>query len=89
MAGLSQLLRRLRRRDARRRRGAELTYRAVASRTGWSHAVIGEYFSGRTLPPTDRFDVLVRLLGASEDEQGRLAEVRDRIADLRYARCDI
>jgi DNA-binding CsgD family transcriptional regulator len=67
----------LRRRDARSRSAREITYRELAARTGWSHAVIGEYFTGRTLPPTDRFDVLVRLLGAAPAEQSALASMRD------------
>src|SRR5215510_4567734 len=65
---LARLLRQLRRREARKREGSELTYRELAGRTGWSVGIIGEYFNGRILPPTDRFDVLVRLLGATPAE---------------------
>jgi hypothetical protein len=54
------VLRGLRRRLARQRGGAEPTYRELAAMTGWSHGIIGEYLTGRVLPPTDRFDVLVR-----------------------------
>jgi DNA-binding CsgD family transcriptional regulator/tetratricopeptide (TPR) repeat protein len=78
---LALLLRRLRRRDARGRGAAEVTYRQLAADTGWSHAAIGEYFTGRTLPPTDRFDVLIRMLGAAPAEQRLLATARDRIED--------
>ncbi|MDI1463269.1 BTAD domain-containing putative transcriptional regulator [Catellatospora sp. KI3] len=74
---LARTLRQLKRRDARRRGGAELTYRALAARTGWSTGIIAHYFTGKTLPPTDRFDTLVRLLGASPAEQGKLATLRD------------
>ena len=74
---LARLLRQLRRRDARSRSAREITYRELAAKTGWSHAVIGDYFTGRTLPPTDRFDVLIRLLGAGPAEQSALASVRD------------
>ena len=51
--------------------------------TGWSHGIIGEYLAGRVLPPTDRFDVLVRLLGATPAEQGVLATARDRVEESR------
>jgi DNA-binding CsgD family transcriptional regulator/transcriptional regulator with XRE-family HTH domain len=82
LADLAGLLRRLRREQARRRGKRELTYREIASRTGWAVSTISEYFTGRTLPPTDRFDVLVRLLEAPRAELGALATVRDRVADL-------
>ncbi|HEX6684084.1 MAG TPA: BTAD domain-containing putative transcriptional regulator [Candidatus Limnocylindrales bacterium] len=80
---LARMLRQLKRRDARRRGGQELSYRALAAKTGWSAGMIAHYFTGRTLPPTDRFDILVRLLGASPVEQGRLATIRDLIDDDR------
>ncbi|MET7419089.1 tetratricopeptide repeat protein [Dactylosporangium sp. NPDC005555] len=82
-ADLARLLRELRRRDARRRGGAELTYRDLAAATGWSHGIIGGYLSGRVLPPTDRLDTLVRLLGASPAEQGALATARDQVEERR------
>lgn len=78
---LAGLLRTLRRRHARQRRDSELTYRELAARAGWSHTAIAEYFTGKTLPPIDRFDVLVRLLGATPGEQGALATARDRVAE--------
>ncbi|MCP2322102.1 tetratricopeptide (TPR) repeat protein/transcriptional regulator with XRE-family HTH domain [Hamadaea flava] len=81
--GLAALLRQLRRRQAHQRRDSELTYREIAARTGWSIGIIAGYFAGRTLPPTDRFDILVALLGATPAEQGSLATLRDRIADGR------
>jgi hypothetical protein len=80
---LASLLRLLRRREARNRGGATLTYRELAARTGWSHAVIGEYLAGTALPPTDRFDQLVQLLGATLAELGPLATARDRVEELR------
>jgi DNA-binding SARP family transcriptional activator len=83
LADLARMLRQLKRRDARRRGGSELSYRALATRTGWSAGIIAHYFTGKTLPPTDRFDVLVRLLGASPAEQGRLATMRDHIDEDR------
>jgi tetratricopeptide (TPR) repeat protein len=79
------VLRELRRRQARRREGAELTYRELAAATGWSHGIIGEYLAGNVLPPTDRFDTLIRLLGATPAEQGALATARDRIEERRRA----
>ncbi|GIH06901.1 SARP family transcriptional regulator [Rhizocola hellebori] len=86
LADLARMLRQLKRRDARRRGGAELSYRALAAKTGWSAGIIAHYFTGKTLPPTDRFDALVRLLGASPVEQGRLATMRDHIDEDRRQR---
>ncbi|MFY1620332.1 ATP-binding protein [Micromonospora sp. WMMD736] len=80
---LAGLLRALRRRHARQRGDGELTYRELAARTGWSHTAIAEYLTGKTLPPTDRLDALVRLLGATPAEQGALATARDRIEESR------
>ncbi|QSB15216.1 AAA family ATPase [Natronosporangium hydrolyticum] len=83
---LARLLRALRRREARRRGGAELTYRELGERAGWSHTVVADYLTGKTLPPTDRFDALVQLLGAGPAEQGMLATARDRVHDHRRGR---
>ena len=82
-ADLARVLRELRRRHARRSGRAELSYRELAEATGWSHGIIGEYLAGRVLPPTDRFDALVRLLGATAAEQGALATARDRVEEAR------
>jgi hypothetical protein len=45
----------------------------AGSQTGWSRGIIGEYFAGDVLPPTDRFDVLTRLATARDrvEEHGR------------------
>jgi hypothetical protein len=83
MDDLARLLRQLRRREARLRGGPELTYRELAAMTGWSHGVIGLYLNGQALPATDRFDTLIRLLGASPPEQGALATARDRVEEYR------
>lgn len=83
LSRLGAVLRDLRRQQARRAGGRPLTYRELAARTGWSHGILGEYFAGRVLPPTDRFDLLVRLLGASAAELGRLATLRDRVEEHR------
>lgn len=80
---LAAVLRQLRRRDARVRDGRQVTYRELAARTGWSLGIIAEYLQGRILPPTDRFDALVRLLGATPAEQGALATARDRVEESR------
>jgi hypothetical protein len=80
---LARLLRFLRRREARKRDGAALTYRELAARTGWSHAIIGEYLAGTALPPSDRFDQLIQILGATRSELGALATARDRVEELR------
>jgi tetratricopeptide (TPR) repeat protein len=77
-ADLALVLRALRRREARLRNGPELTYREIADRTGWSVSVIGGYFTGVKLPSTERFDELVRLLGARPPEQGVLASAWER-----------
>jgi tetratricopeptide (TPR) repeat protein/transcriptional regulator with XRE-family HTH domain len=86
---LARLLRRLRRREARWRGGTELTYRELAARAGWSHAMVAAYLTGKTLPPTDRFDTLVQLLGATLAEQGALATARDRVDERRRAQPDL
>jgi predicted ATPase len=83
VAELGRLLRGLRHRQARRCGEARLTYRELAARTGWSRGIIGEYLAGHVLPPTDRFDVLTRLLGATPTEQGLLATARDRVEEYR------
>ena len=83
---LAEVLRQLRRRHARRHSDSELTVRELARRSGYAYSVISEYLSGKVLAPTDRFDVLIRLLGASESEQRDLATARDRVAERRRAR---
>jgi transcriptional regulator with XRE-family HTH domain len=83
VADLARLLRHLRRQQARQRGERELTYREIAARTGWAVSTVSEYFTGRTLPPTDRFDVLVRLLEVPPDEQGALATARDQVEERR------
>ncbi|MFC7483701.1 helix-turn-helix domain-containing protein [Luedemannella flava] len=69
LAELAEVLHALRRRYARRTGQPVPTYRDIAARAGWSHSIIGQYFTGQTLPPPDRFDVLVRLLGASPESR--------------------
>ena len=81
-AELAALLRALRRRHARRH-DSELTYRAMASRIGCSQTAIAEYFTAKTIPPTNRFDALVGLLGATRAELGALATARDRVDEHR------
>ncbi|NUS16829.1 MAG: helix-turn-helix domain-containing protein, partial [Streptomyces sp.] len=78
---LAALLRDLRRRHARSHRDSTLTYRELAARTGWSTTAIAEYFTARTLPPTDRFDALLKVLDAAPAEQRALATARDRIEE--------
>src|SRR5579859_5170989 len=78
---LAALLRDLRRRHARSRRDRHLTYRELAAETGWSQTAIAEYFTARTLPPTDRFDALLEVLGAGPAEQRALATARDRVEE--------
>jgi tetratricopeptide (TPR) repeat protein/transcriptional regulator with XRE-family HTH domain len=83
LEGLSNALRQLRRRHARRSGDSPLTYREVAAKTGWALGTVGEYFSGKSLPSTDRLDILVRLLGANPAEQGMLATARDQVEERR------
>ena len=83
-ADLAGLLRRLRRREARRRNESPLSYRELAAKTGWSHSAIGVYLNGQALAPTNRFDMLIQLLGANPAEQRLLATARDRIEEHRY-----
>lgn len=73
----------MRRRHARQRGAGALTYRQIAAMTGVPLSTVGDYFAGRTLPPTDRFDTLVRLFGAESAEQGALATLRDRVEEHR------
>jgi tetratricopeptide (TPR) repeat protein len=82
-ADLARVLRELRRRHARRLRVPVLTYRTIADRTGWSVSTIGGYFTGTRLASVDRFDELIRLLGAAPDEQGALATARELAAGSR------
>jgi len=82
---LGALLRRLRRRQARRQHASQLTVRELARRSGYAYGVISEYLSGKALAPTDRFDVLIRLLGASPAEQRALATARDQVEEQRRA----
>jgi tetratricopeptide (TPR) repeat protein/transcriptional regulator with XRE-family HTH domain len=78
---LAALLRDLRRRHARSRRDRSLTYRELAAKTGWSQTAIAEYFTARTLPPTDRFDALIDVLDASPADRRALADARDRVEE--------
>jgi hypothetical protein len=80
---LAEVLRWLRRRQAWTRGAAPVTYRELAAATGWSYGIFSGYFRGTVLPPSDRFDTLIRLLGATSTEQAQLATVRDGVADRR------
>ena len=82
---LAGVLRLLRRRHGRRYPGGPLTYRELAAKLGFSHGIIGEYLAGNVLPPVDRFDALVSLLGATPVERGLLATARDQVEDRRRA----
>lgn len=80
---LAVMLRRLQRRQARRSHEPALTYRQLAERTGWARSAIGQYLTGKTLPPPDRFSTLIELFGASAEERVSLAAAWDRVADQR------
>lgn len=81
VAQLARALHEFRRRLARERSEARLTYRELAERSGLSKSAISDYFAGNVLPPTDRFDILLTVLGASGDERRALATARDRIEE--------
>ncbi len=83
LAELASALRRLRRRHARQGNDTERTYRELAAASGYAHGVIGDYFSGKVLPPTDRLDVLIALLGATGREKKAFATARDRLEEQR------
>src|ERR1700761_7724715 len=78
---LAWALRQLRRRHARARNDTPLTYRELALKSGYSRSTIGDYISGKALPPTDRLDVLALLLGASGDERRALGTARGPIEE--------
>jgi tetratricopeptide (TPR) repeat protein len=82
---LGQALRWLRRRQARAAGTKELSVREIAHHTGYAVGAVGSYLKGTTLAPTDRFDVIVQLLDATQEEQRALANARDRVADDRLA----
>jgi tetratricopeptide (TPR) repeat protein/transcriptional regulator with XRE-family HTH domain len=86
VADLAAALRRLKRRQARDARDTELTVRELAAKTGYAVGAISAYLSGATLPPTDRFDVLAQVLGATEAELRALATARDRVTERRTQR---
>jgi transcriptional regulator with XRE-family HTH domain len=83
VSDLAGVLRLLRRRHGRHYPGGPLTYRELAAKLGFSHGIIGEYLAGHVLPPVDRFDALVTLLGATPVERGLLATARDEVEDRR------
>lgn len=78
---LAALLRDLRGRHARSRRDSSLTYRELAAKTGFSLTAIAEYFTARTLPPADRLDAVLELMGATPAERRALATARDRVEE--------
>lgn len=79
-AGLARALRGLRHREARLRRGPELTYRQIAARTGWSVSAVGSYFSGARVPRPGRLHGLLDLLGADETERAAFDTARARVS---------
>ena len=81
--GFAAALRALRRRADREQRGSPLSYRELAARTGWAYGSFRGYFRGDVLPPADRLDTVLQLLGATDAEQAALATARDRLDDRR------
>lgn len=78
---LARVLRQLRRRQGRGQRDKPLTYREIAAKAGWSLGIVSDYFSGKVLPPTDRLDMLVGMLGTTVAEQRAVAMFRDRVEE--------
>jgi tetratricopeptide (TPR) repeat protein len=78
---LAELLRDLRRRQARERGAPPLTYEQIATMTTWSRGSVGSYLAGVALAPIERFDRLTLLLGGRPHEREILATARDRVAD--------
>ena len=80
---LGNILRNLRRRQARQDQTAELTYRQLERLTGYKRSLIGSYFLGQVMPKTDKLDYLAMVLGATDAERRGIATARDRIEDHR------
>lgn len=80
-ADLGQALRALRRRHGRQK-GKEFTLRELEAKLGHPRSSIAVYLNGTTLPPVERLDELVMLLGATPAEQRAFATARDRIEEL-------
>lgn len=80
---LAGLMRLLRRECARRQGLPQPTVRELADRSGYARGAVSQYLSGPTLPPADRLDVLIRLLGGGPAEQRALATARDRVEERR------
>ncbi|NUT96816.1 MAG: helix-turn-helix domain-containing protein, partial [Saccharothrix sp.] len=80
-ADLAAVLRDLRRRLADRGGEAKLTFRELADRTGLSRSAINDYLTGKVLPPTDRFDILLTVFEVDPDERRAFATARDRVEE--------
>src|ERR1022692_1534179 len=83
VADLGRVIRQLKRRHAHENSDSEYTIRELAGKLGYSVGVVGAYVQGVTLAPADKFDALVQVLGASDDEQRALATLRDYVDERR------
>jgi len=80
---LGNSLSRLRQRYAQRSHQTVPTYRFLADRTGYGPSVIGEYFNATVLPPPDKLDAIVAILGADEAERLAFVKLRNAIEERR------
>jgi hypothetical protein len=80
LGDLSGAVRKLQRRSEIQR-NAKWTLRALEVETGIPRTTLTRYLDGQSLAPADKFDSLIRALGASDDEQARFATARDRVSD--------
>jgi tetratricopeptide (TPR) repeat protein/transcriptional regulator with XRE-family HTH domain len=78
LADLARVLSGLREREVRR--GAQLSYRQIAARAGISLGAVASYLNGGRLPASERFALLVEVLGADDTERAALGAAWRRIA---------
>ena len=69
-----------------RRKPGGLSVQAIADAAKVSRQSVYAYLKGTHLPPSEIFDKLLRVLGATAEESKRLWELRDAIEESRRAR---
>src|SRR5215471_17575989 len=73
-------------RAAERRSGRKIGRASLARAVYISPQSLYAYLSGSRLPPAATLDALLIELGASSDQQRRLAAIRDQVEEGRHAR---